>query len=286
MTQKIYFVTGKGGVGKSTVAAALAYKMYKKGQKTILVELGKESFYSDFFNLSTPAGFKPQTLSLGFDLALLSPDDCLKEYALHLLKLESLYKLFFQNQISKSLIEVAPGLKELAILGKITSKIRSHGPPLDYNCIVVDAYATGHFLALVQAPLALAQAIPYGPMGEQSRSINEVLRNKDICSYFVVSLPEELPMKEAHELKQQLKDKLEARAKIILNRSFQQRLNGLVVKDLKSEDVSGEANKNYIEQIIKFLETESELHFDSSLPVTYELQTEKKVKQLAEFLNV
>lgn len=297
MKQKIYFVTGKGGVGKSTVAAALAYKLALQGKKTILVELGKQSFYCDLFQLKSPVEFIPQTLKkFGFDLALLSPDDCLKEYALHLLKLESLYKIFFQNPISKSLIEVAPGLKELAILGKITSKIRKHGPPLDYECIVVDAYATGHFLSLVQAPGAMAEAIPYGPMGEQSRSINQVLQDAEVCNFFIVSLPEELPMKESFELRDKLKSKLGVDSRLVLNKSMQARLKNVKENELREELKTSENNKNYIEQVIKFLGIEKEIQqklsleaakpFDSLLPVTFESKIEKKLSFLAEHLNV
>jgi anion-transporting ArsA/GET3 family ATPase len=286
MNQKIYFVTGKGGVGKSTVAAVLAYKLARQGKKTVLVELGKESFYADFFAISGGIGFKPQKTAYGFDLALLSPDECLKEYALHLLKLESLYKLFFQNPISKSLIEVAPGLKELSILGKITSKVRKHGPPLDYECIVVDAFATGHFISLVQAPSSLAEAVPYGPMGEQSRGIDAVLKNPQICEFLIVTLPEKLPMKEAVELQQTLHEKMNLKTHLVLNRSYAERLGDLSEADLSLEIKNESKNKVYIEQINKFMNNEKELTSAGRLPVVYEANISRKLETLARHLDV
>lgn len=197
--QKIIFVTGKGGVGKSAVAAAIAFKKSQQGMKTLLVELGYQSFYQDYFGLENVT-YQPQKLRENLDLAQWSGPEALKEYARHLLKVESLYKLFFENAVIKSLINVAPALPELAILGKATSHPRKVGPPLNYDCVVVDAFATGHFLALIKAPHGMAEAIRFGPMGEQSKSIERILKDPEHCSYYVVSLPEEMPVTEGMEL--------------------------------------------------------------------------------------
>lgn len=196
---KILFVSGKGGVGKSTVAATLALKAAREGKKTLLVELGSRSFYGLAFGRSfspTPAPWRE-----GVDITLWDGNSCLREYALHLLKSESLYRLFFENAVSRSLIQVAPGLAELAILGKITSgPPRNVGPKLPYDILVVDAFASGHFLALIRAPLGFAEAVRFGPMGSESRQIAAVLRDPQICRYCFVTLPESLPVQETAEL--------------------------------------------------------------------------------------
>jgi len=197
--QKIYYVTGKGGVGKSAVAAALALKKSRAGLKTLLVELGDQSFYRDYFNLEE-VSYQPRPLRPQLDVALWSGPEALKEYARYLLKVESLYRLFFENNASRALINVAPALSELAILGKVTSHHRHVGPPLAYDCLVVDAFATGHFLALLKAPQGMAEAVRFGPMGEQSRSINKFMRDAEVSSYYVVSFAEELPVIEGMEL--------------------------------------------------------------------------------------
>ncbi|QDK39420.1 ArsA-related P-loop ATPase [Bdellovibrio sp. NC01] len=217
MKQEIHFVTGKGGVGKSVVAAALALKLSQAGKKVLLVELGDQSFFRDFFSLSQ-VGFQPVSIRQNLSIALWSGDTCLREYAGYLIKVESLAKLFFDNAVMRAFINVAPALPELAILGKITSGPRKHGPPLPFDCIVVDAFATGHFKALLEAPKGMAQAVQFGPMGEQSRSIDKVIRDKSMCHYHIVTLPEELPLKEAAELSQDLKDEFDINAEIILNK--------------------------------------------------------------------
>ncbi|MBV2169811.1 MAG: AAA family ATPase, partial [Bdellovibrio sp.] len=177
MKQEIHFVTGKGGVGKSVVAAALALKKSREGKKVLLVELGDQSFYKDFFDLPA-VGYQPTAIAPNLSLALWTGEACLQEYARHFIKVESLAKLFFENAVMKAFINVAPALPELAIMGKVTSGPRKHGPALPFDCLVVDAFATGHFVALLEAPKGMAQAVQFGPMGEQSRSIDACIRNK------------------------------------------------------------------------------------------------------------
>lgn len=216
--QKITFVTGKGGVGKSTVAAALALKFASNNQKTLLVELTSPSYFGGVWNVKST--FEPKQISPNLFLSLWTPKDCLREYALHLLKVEALYKLFLENQVSKTLIQVAPGLNEIALLGKATSYPRKVGPPLEYDRIVIDAPASGHFMSLIRAPLGLSRAIRFGPMGEQSRSILSYMNNVDYANYMVVTLPEELPLQEGKELADGIRGVVGFNPTVVLNRSF------------------------------------------------------------------
>jgi hypothetical protein len=118
----------------------------------------------------------------------------------------------------KALVQAAPALKELAVLGKLTSGPRHIGPPMPYDEIVVDAYSTGHFRALWRAPVGLAAAIPFGPMGEQSRSIIDVLKNPQLTRFHVVMIPEELPVSEGLELARGIQAELEQDPHLVLNR--------------------------------------------------------------------
>lgn len=196
---KIEFVTGKGGVGKSAVAAALALKYARLGKKVLLVELGHESFLKDYLGLPE-IKYLPTNYRQNLDIAIWRGDECLREYAHHLLKIETLANLFLENPVTKSFIKVAPALSELAVLGKITSQIRHVGPALNYDILIIDAYSTGHLRSLLRAPDGMAKAIPVGPMNEQSKSILETIRNPAITHFNVVTLPEELPIEESIEL--------------------------------------------------------------------------------------
>jgi len=218
---EITFVTGKGGVGKSAVAAAFAWSRAEAGKRTILVELGERSFYKDYFALPAVT-YKGQNLRKNLDVARWSGLESLHEYALYLLKVETLYRLFIENSVSTALINTAPGLSELAIVGKITSgPPRNVGPKLPYDCVVVDAFASGHFMALLRAPQGMASAVRIGPMGEQSRSIDRALKDAHLCHYYVVTTPEELPVVEGIELANDIQETLGLKPTLLLNRLAQ-----------------------------------------------------------------
>lgn len=215
--QKIVFVTGKGGVGKSTVALALAQEQAKFGKRVLLVEIGNSSYLGDFLD-EKEVGSKPISTRLGFDLALWSGESCLREYVLHYLKLERVYDLFFENKVMRALINVAPGLSEVAILGKLTSGVRRVGPEFNYDLVIVDCFATGHALALLRAPVGMLEAIPAGPMGKNCREILAVLIDRNLTKYVLVTLLEELPVVEVLELSESLKGEFNAIPLVIANR--------------------------------------------------------------------
>ena len=215
-------VTGKGGVGKSTVAAAMALKLSKSKGKTLLVELGERGFYSHAWGRSFD--FKAVEVEPGLWVARWSGEDSLREYIGHLIRVQRLVDLIFENRIMKALVRAAPALNELSILGKLTSGIRQIGPAFDYDHVVVDAYATGHFKALINAPKGMSEAIPKGPMGDQSRQMTEILKDSRKVRMYVVALPEELPVNESLELADYLRAEFQQVPKFLLNKCLDPQL--------------------------------------------------------------
>lgn len=220
------------------VAAAIACKLQQSGQRVVLAELGDQSSYQYIFDVEPEQ--KPIETRLGFDLCRWSGESCLKEYVRYLLPSERLVKLFFDNSVMKALIQAAPALEELAIMGKITSGLRKVGPALDYDSVVVDCYSTGHFKALVEAPAGMAQAISIGPMGEQSRSIDEVFKNSDKTKVFIVCLPEELPTQETIELLGHLDQHHQVKAQVLVNKIWPVELSKTQLSDLNNEATTDE----------------------------------------------
>lgn len=280
--KKVHFVTGKGGVGKSLVAASLARALSHQNKPILLAELNETSFYQDFLGLSQ-ISYKPTKWKSNLSVAQWSPEDCLKEYALHLLKIEGLYKLFMENPVSKSLIQIAPGLHELALLGKITSSPRRHGPAMEYDQLVIDSFATGHFLSLLRAPSAMAEAVQFGPMGEQSRGIDQWIRNPEFTEIHIVTLSEELPITETIEMYHQLKKEFKLNAKIMLNKVL-----NLTKGDLDTLDSSIKADLQNAfddeENARKLLKKNGILF--SEIPLITSIDSEVITKKVSEVLSV
>lgn len=247
------FVSGKGGVGKSLVAAALASQAAGMGRKTLLVETGDRSYFRDFLSFSV-VDHEPRPTDLGFDIALWSGESCLREYVLHLLKLERLYKIFFENKVMRALVNVAPGLGEIAILGKITSEIRKVGPPLHYDTIVVDMPATGHALAMFRTPRGMADAIQIGPIAVHSGEVDRLIRDPEKSGLVVVSLLEELPVAETKEFSRAVKSEFGMPIRVVANRKIEVPLSTEELEALKASG-AGEFS-NYAGGILKQVQTQ------------------------------
>lgn len=199
------------------MGASIAYGYAKKGARVLLIELGPISFYENFFHLGS-MGPQPVGLVKNLDIVLLTAESCLKEYVLHYLRVKKIYEIFFENRVMRAFIQAAPAVAELSILGKITSQIRHVGPPMEYDHVVVDAYATGHFLALLRSPAALGEMIHTGPFGVESRKIIEVLLNPQCCDYTLVATPEPLPVQETKELQEALMAEFGIKAQVLVNK--------------------------------------------------------------------
>jgi anion-transporting ArsA/GET3 family ATPase len=285
-TQKIHFFTGKGGVGKSLLAAGYALALAEKPVvgPVLLAELAERSFYKDFLPFDQ-IGYKPKVLekiSSHLSICQWSTADCLKEYALHLLKIESLYKLFFENPVSKSLIQVAPGLPELAVLGKATANVRNHGPKMPFSETVIDAFATGHFLSQLRAPKAMSEIISFGPMGEQSRSIDRVLRNSDFCHVHITTLAEELPMTEAIELYQQLKSEFGLTAKVYLNKLLDLSESDFENLSLAEQKYFQEISENEVKSIRQLMDNQIEF---TKIPFIPEMQSVVLIQNISKYFS-
>src|SRR3990167_6024026 len=195
---RVVFVTGKGGVGKSAVAAATALQMERQGQRVLLVELGSRSFYGPLLGLQVGSDAVPWRP--GVTIARWDVESSLREYLGHYLVFKLAAEKILNNTIMKALVAAAPSLAELALLGRVMAPMRHAWYRRDVDVVVVDAYATGQFMALLRAPRGLAQTAASGPMHSQSVGLTRLLSDAAICEYRLVTLAEELPIAEACEM--------------------------------------------------------------------------------------
>jgi anion-transporting ArsA/GET3 family ATPase len=248
----IIFVSGKGGVGKSVVAASLAHHLSQKGKKVLLVELGETSFFEKFFQLGREGKkveYKPIEIRPKLSIAIWDFKACLKEYVSFYIKSEKLYDLFFGNQMMQKLIQAAPALKELALLGKATSGPRHVGPKIEFDHIIIDSYATGHHRALLKAPKGITQVVRKGPMGVHSENMMQVIQDPNLCEQIIVIKPEELPTVEGLELKDNLKKDLGLDSTIVCNQILEFPLSEKELRD-EARNSTG-SNKEFSEYFSK-----------------------------------
>jgi anion-transporting ArsA/GET3 family ATPase len=193
-------VTGKGGVGKTTVATALALAAVKAGKKVLLCELHGGNKVAHLLQIA-PVG--PHIREVFEDLFVvdIDPQEALHEYVLIILHFEALYKTLFDNRVVKSFLNLVPSLGELVMLGKIwyhTQEVVHDRRRFDL--IVVDAPATGHTQALLEAPQAVAKSVPPGPMRDNAARIGAMLTRPQQTQLLVVSTAEDMPVTEALQL--------------------------------------------------------------------------------------
>ncbi len=215
----IYLVSGKGGVGKSSVAAATAMSLAKKGRKTLLIELGQRSYFQECFGVKVT--FQPQNISPGLFLSIWDGEDCLRELISHFIRVKRVVDLFFENKVMDRFIKVAPALKELALLGKLTSGPRNYGPRMNFDALVLDAYSSGHFMALLKAPRALGEVVKFGPLGEQSLSIDKTICDPQICKLIWVGIAEEFSVQESTEFTKKIHDEFGIRPIVVGNKFYE-----------------------------------------------------------------
>jgi len=208
--KRLVFVTGKGGVGKTTVAAALGLAAARAGKRTIVCEVARQERVSRAFHRE---GVGPKETELADDLYAISvdPQRALEEYLEDQLGSKRLAGLMFGNRIFDYFAAATPGARELATIGKVwelaqLQRRRRENTP--YDLVVVDAPASGHGLGLLGTPKTFREAVGVGPIHRQAGVINDFITDPATTGLVVVALPEEMPVNETVELEQRLDDEL------------------------------------------------------------------------------
>lgn len=203
LDRRLVVVTGKGGVGKTAIACALAEAARRAGKRVLLVETAAHEQVAACFERSPHRlGHAGRSLAPGLHALRIDPHAALAEYVRIQLHLPVVTDRILQSEVLGQLLEAAPGWRELIVLGKIWHLEQSsdrHGRPL-HDLIVVDAPATGHGLTFLDVPRVAQQAIRAGPLSRHASWVEALIHDRERTLLLPVTLPEELPVNETREL--------------------------------------------------------------------------------------
>src|SRR4051795_2074805 len=208
LDKRLVIVTGKGGVGKSTVALAMGLAAAAEGRRTIVCEVSSQEHTSHVFNRAE-VGFHEVEMADNLWAISIDPDEAMREYILLQLKVRAMRDLLVRSRIFNYLAAATPGLRELVTIGKIWEVAlpdRKVKKGREYDLVIVDAPATGHGVAFLQTPRTFANVARVGPIKAQAEALETFLVNHRKTGVAIVSLPEEMPVNESASLEQSLTD--------------------------------------------------------------------------------
>ncbi|HEX3127125.1 MAG TPA: ArsA family ATPase [Thermoanaerobaculia bacterium] len=215
--RQLVMVTGKGGVGKTTVAALLGRALSQAGRRTLIVEVDPRENVHQMFGVP-PSGGNIETAGSRLWVQNLKPRQVLDEVIRERLKLELLTRRVLDSPIYQHFAAGAPGLKEIAILGhawRLLNRLGGLGAP-ELDTVVLDAPATGHGVSLLAAPLLVSDVIRRGPFAEMAGDLATFVSDPERCGIVVVTQAEEMPVQEAVELRQALRQKVKRDPELLI----------------------------------------------------------------------
>jgi anion-transporting ArsA/GET3 family ATPase len=243
--RSLLYVTGKGGVGKTTVAAALGLAAARTGRRTIVCEVAEQDRMSRAF--ARQGVRAEQEVELAHDLwaITIDPQKALEEWLGKQLGGGAAGRILGHSHAFQYFVAAAPGAKELITIAKVwelaqTQRWDKHKRA--YDLVVVDAPASGHGIGMLTTPRTFGEIARVGPIRRQATKVSEMLANPARTGYVAVALPEEMPVNETIELEQRLREGvglgLDA---IVMNAMWPERFSSADVTKLRAATRDGHA---------------------------------------------
>jgi anion-transporting ArsA/GET3 family ATPase len=213
LDKRLLFVTGKGGVGKSTVAAALGLVAARNGLRTIVAEIAGQDRVARALGDDRAGGQGFEETELAEDLYAISidPHEALNEYLRLQMPARPMADLLTSSRMFQYFAAATPGMRELMTIGKVWElaqlerRTRGAAP---YDLAIVDAPATGHGLGVLSTPATFADVARVGPVARQARTIDKTLRDPRFTGVVAVTHAEEMPVAETLTLDGLLRSEL------------------------------------------------------------------------------
>jgi anion-transporting ArsA/GET3 family ATPase len=207
LSRRLLYVSGKGGVGKSTIAAALGLAALRRGNRVVVAEVHRRT------------DVEHAVTSRGVDHISIDPQDAMEEYLTDQLRVRALADVLVSSRAFTYFAAATPGMRELLTAGKVwelaQDERRTPGAE-PYDLVVVDAPATGHGLAVLAAPRTFAQAARVGPIARQGGIIDATFSDARQTAVVAVTTPEELPVNETLALRDGLREQMGAELALVV----------------------------------------------------------------------
>ena len=214
LDRRLLFVTGKGGVGRSTVSAALALLSARHGRRTLACEVDAKGNLADFFEIPR-TGFEATRIQDRLYAMSMHTEESLKEYLRLQLRVPGVARMGPLARALDFVATAAPGVREILTVGKLGWEVKER----HYDLVVVDASPTGHIVGQLTAPDAINQLVKVGAVRHQTGWLRELLRDPSTTGLVVVTTPEEMPVNETIELVARVRADTEVDvAAVIVNR--------------------------------------------------------------------
>lgn len=214
LDRRLLFVTGKGGVGKSTVTAGLALLAAERGQRTLVCEVDAKGGLAGFFE-ATRTGFEPTEVQPNLFAMSMDTEASLKEYLSLQLKLPLVARIGPLARTFDFVANAAPGVKEILTVGKLAWEVVEE----HYDIVVVDSVASGHIVGQLAAPKGINELVSVGLVRNQTSWMLDVLEDPAKTGVVIVAAPEEMPVNETIELSGRLREETDVDlAAVVVNR--------------------------------------------------------------------
>jgi anion-transporting ArsA/GET3 family ATPase len=208
LDHQLVFVTGKGGVGKTTVAAAAGLRAAREGRRVVVLETGAAQRLPAMFGVPAPERGTEVQLADGLWTTSVDTPDVLEEWVAFLLRSRALVQVLTRSNMFRNFVEAAPGTRELLTITRAWELVqprRWQKERAGYDLVVVDAPASGHGIGMLRTPRTFADIARVGPLHGQAQRVREWLEDSRRTAYLAVALPAEMPISETLELEGRLR---------------------------------------------------------------------------------